>query len=175
VSAQATSSGKGTAAKITPGRGNAKSTGSARKSARGTKATLAAPGDTDSVPAPSAPDVDADRARPASTGNKEDRPTGAAGSASAQAPTGAEPTASGRGTGSAGTGSSPAADGISPAQGEDPPPASSAPASSSTPLWVDDGEKGPDTERDGLKNRLRRFGRRSGTNTTFDPDSEPPA
>jgi MFS family permease len=51
----------------------------------------------------------------------------------------------------------------------------SAAAADPAALWVDDAEKEPESDRDGLKNRLRRFGRRPASNTTFDPDTEPPA
>jgi hypothetical protein len=40
-------------------------------------------------------------------------------------------------------------------------------ASTATPLWVDDGAAEPEADRDGLRNRMRRFGRRSA------PDADP--
>jgi hypothetical protein len=55
------------------------------------------------------------------------------------------------------------------------PSALSAAAAGTAPLWVDDAEKETNADGDVPKSRWGRFGRRSGSNSTFDPDSEPPA
>jgi hypothetical protein len=141
---------KGPAAGGTAAKG-AKSTGaSGRKPSRPAKSTPAAP-------TANGADVPPSGAKPAVSGSPGSDPR------TAQAGADGNDTAAGK---SAAAGQTVDAGPMS---------ALSAAAADTAPLWVDDAEKDSDTDGDGQKSRWRRFGRRSGANATFDPDSEPPA